>query len=223
MNQIIKQRFENLENKIVQIENSVTSGHSEFLGNQIYLDNNLLLQWQVQVKDLIVKLCGDNSSYYQTFISIENEGVSYGGFILFFQDLRSVFDAVKEDFESGYLISFESLIQADVFDSELEQAEILFKKGYLTASAVIAGVVIETTIRKLCDKNKIPHNSFDKMNSDLVKVGIYSKLDQKRLIAWYDIRNSAAHGLTDQFSKRDVEGMIRDVKRFVEENLEKAA
>ncbi|MDJ0732196.1 MAG: hypothetical protein QNJ33_19640 [Crocosphaera sp.] len=84
MNQIIKQRFENLENKIVQIENSVTSGYSVFGGNQTYLDNNLLLQWQVQVKDLLIKLCGENSSYYQTFISIENPGVSYGGFIPFF-------------------------------------------------------------------------------------------------------------------------------------------
>ncbi|MDJ0510350.1 MAG: DUF4145 domain-containing protein [Crocosphaera sp.] len=212
MNQIIKQRLQDLEKNIIPIENSINSED---------INQGLLIRWKVQIQDLILKIAGKNSSYYQEFISIKDEH-RWGEDSSRFKDWKHIFYAFKEDFESGYLISFEALIQADVFDSELEQAEILFKKGYLTASAVIAGVVLETTIRKLCDKNSIPHDSFDKMNSDLVKVGIYNKLDQKRLIALYDIRNSAAHGLDNQFSKRDVEDMIRDVKRFVEDKLDKA-
>ncbi|EGH05545.1 hypothetical protein PSYAE_27014, partial [Pseudomonas amygdali pv. aesculi str. 0893_23] len=66
------------------------------------------------------------------------------------KQLRAVFLAVKEDFEGGHLNSLRNLVQAEVFTSELDQAEELLKSGYATAAAVIAGVVLETTLRDLC-------------------------------------------------------------------------
>ena len=49
------------------------------------------------------------------------------------------------------------------------------------------------------------------MNSDLAKAGIYNKLQQKRITALADIRNSAAHGKPEEFSGDDVIMMIRDI------------
>ena len=54
-----------------------------------------------------------------------------------------------DDYKGGYLISIKNLIQADVFDSQLEQATELLSSGYKLAAAVIAGVVIETALRDL--------------------------------------------------------------------------
>ena len=53
------------------------------------------------------------------------------------------------------------------------------------------------------------------MNSDLAKAGIYNKLQQKRITALADIRNSAAHGKPEEFSGDDVIMMIRDIKQFL--------
>lgn len=123
--------------------------------------------------------------------------------------------AAKEDFEGGYLLPIRTLIQAEVFDSELEQANGLLNSGYYTAAAVIAGVVLETALRGLCDKEGIAHGKLDKMNADLAKAGIYNKLMQKRITALADIRNSAAHGKPNEFTAQDVTEMIREISQFL--------
>ena len=39
----------------------------------------------------------------------------------------------------------------------------------------------------------------DRMNSELTKAEAYSKLDQKSVTAWLDLRNKAAHGKYDEY------------------------
>lgn len=133
--------------------------------------------------------------------------------------MKAVFLAAREDFEGGYLSSVRTLVQAEMFDSELEQAEELLKGGYVTAAAVIAGVVLETALRELCDRSSIAHGKLDKMNADLAKAGIYSKLVQKRITTLADIRNSAAHGKPEEFTEQDVSAMLQDVCRFLTDYL----
>ena len=53
------------------------------------------------------------------------------------------------------------------------------------------------------------------LNDDLAKAGVYNKLQQKQITALADIRNSAAHGNYEQFTKEDVERMIDDIERFL--------
>jgi len=53
------------------------------------------------------------------------------------------------------------------------------------------------------------------MNADLAKAGIYNKLQQKRITALADIRNSAAHGKPEEFSEDDVKRMIEEIEQFL--------
>lgn len=137
-----------------------------------------------------------------------------------FERMRAVFLAAKEDFEGGYLNSLRNLVQAEVFTSELEQAEELLKSGYATAAAVIAGVVLETTLRDLCSTQELEHGSLNKMNDDLAKAGAYNASQKKRITALAAIRNSATHGKQDEFTAADVGGMIDDVERFLASTLQ---
>lgn len=132
-----------------------------------------------------------------------------------FRSLRAVLLAAKEDYEGGYLNKIRQLVQAEVFDSELEQAEELLNSGYITAAAVIAGVVLETGMREMCVDRGLQVGKLDKMNADLAKAGAYNKLMQKQITALADIRNSAAHGKSDQFAKDDVSSIIRDVQKIL--------
>ena len=134
--------------------------------------------------------------------------------------MYSIFIAFKHDYEKGYLTSIKTLIQAEVFETQLEQAEELLTSGYILASAVITGVVLETGIREICTRENISHGKLDKMNAELAKKGIYTKLQQKRITALADIRNSAAHGKQDAFTKDDVSKMIREVEDFLAKYLD---
>lgn len=53
------------------------------------------------------------------------------------------------------------------------------------------------------------------LNDDLAKASVYNKLQQKQITALADIRNNAAHGNYDEFTKEDVERMINDIERFL--------
>jgi hypothetical protein len=193
---------------------SKATHHSEIFGSGEYIDNELFLNWTVKVKNLLSRVCGKESQHLQEFQKKE-KNIAYATNYSVFKTLKAIFLAAKEDFEGGYLSSVKTLVQAEIFDSELEQAEELLNNGYLTAAAVIAGVVLETALRELCDKEGISHGKLDKMNSDLAKASVYNKLVQKQITALADIRNSAAHGKPNEFAKQDVANMIRDVNQLL--------
>jgi hypothetical protein len=198
---------------------SQSSKYNSFLEKTIVdVDGNKLLEWKVKVRNLLSKACGQESEHYTEFVKNETTGM-YGTYLSTLGSLRAIFLAAKEDYEGGYLQSTRSLVQAEVFDSELEQATELLCNGYKTPAAVVAGVVLETSLRELCERLGIDNGKLDKMNIDLSKANVYNKLQQKRITALADIRNSAAHGKPNEFSDRDVEDMIRDITRFVAEYL----
>ncbi|MCD4691424.1 MAG: DUF4145 domain-containing protein [Calditrichales bacterium] len=178
------------------------------------IDNELFTGWKVKVKNLLVTSCGEESQHFIAFEKGETRGTMESNYSIM-KRLGAIFLAAKEDFEGGYLSSLKRLVQAEVFDSEIEQAKELLNSGYKLASAVIAGVVLETTLRDLCDTNSIPHGKLDAMNAQLAKAGVYNKLQQKRITAIADIRNSAAHGKLDEFTGSDVENMIWNVEGFL--------
>lgn len=215
----LSRRFAELEQQLEAIGSTHHTTHSEMFGTTEKVDSDALSEWQVKAKNLLVKACGADSEHYKEFVKTEKP-VGYDSSFSIYKRVRSVFRAAKEDFEGGYLCSVKSLVQAEVFNSELEQATELLSKGYKLAAAVIAGVVLETGIREICDRHSITHAILDKMNSDLAQKGVYNKLQQKRITALADIRNSAAHGKPEEFSDEDVSAMIRDVESFLSNHIE---
>jgi len=209
----LSDRFDQLFSEIPVIESTIAHRRSDF-GDYTEMDDEAALTWKVKVKNLLVATCGKESQHYIEFIEAEKIN-SYESSSDAFKRMKSVFIASMDDYKGGYLTSIKNLIQADVFDCELEQAEELLSNGYKLASAVIAGVVLETALRDLCGREGIATGKLDKMNADLTKAGVYNKLQQKRITALADIRNSAAHGKPEEFSESDVTTMIRDIEQFL--------
>lgn len=213
MIQKLSNRFDQLLLQIPDIESTIKQRHSD-LGDYTEMDNEKALTWKVKAKNLLVATCGEDSQHYKEFTKAE-EIRGYESSSDSFKRMKSVFIAAMDDYKGGYLTSIKNLIQADVFDSELEQANELLSNGYLLAAAVIAGVVLETALRDLCAREGLSIGKLDKMNADLAKAGVYNKLQQKRITALADIRNSAAHGKPENFTETDVVNMIRDIEQFL--------
>ncbi|WP_040265183.1 DUF4145 domain-containing protein [Serratia symbiotica] len=213
MNKINK-RFEELLNQAKEIKDSEYETYIEGTGPYKHVDSEKLLNWLTKTENLIVNICGENSIYYSRFIENKNAKAHETNLILF-NRINAIFSALKDDYEDGYMTSYKSLIQAEVFDNELEQAKELLNSGYILAAAVIAGTVLETSLRELCDRESLAHGKLDKMNVDLAKAGTYNTIQQKKITAIAGIRNSAAHGKTDDFNKNEVSTMINDIEYFL--------
>lgn len=217
MSQKLSNHFEQLSNEITKIESTKADYNSDY-SSYTFVDDELLLKWKVQVKNLLNITCGKGSLHSQEFIDAEKSDGTESNYDVF-KRLKSVFAATFEDFKGGFLTSIKNLIQADIFESELEQAEELLNNKYKLASAVIAGVVLETALRDLCSREGLIHSKLDKMNADLAKAGVYNKLQQKRITALAEIRNKAAHGRPAEFTDEDVRIMIRDIEQFLATQL----
>ena len=210
-------RFDQLDSEIRTIEATKINEHGDF-GPYSRVDKKLLLAWVVKTKNLLISACGEKSQHYKEFVKAEKIR-TYESNYDSFERMKAVFSAAMDDYKGGFLTTIKNLIQADVFDTELEQARELLNSGYKLAAAVITGVVLETTLRDLCAQEYLTHSKLDKMNADLAKAGVYNKLQQKRITAIADIRNSAAHGKPEEFSEDDVKNMIRDVEQFLANHL----
>ncbi len=213
----LSQRFDDLAEEALRIAATKVTKHGGY-GNYDQVDEEIFDEWKVKAKSLIVKTCGNDSEHINAFVKAEKP-ITMDDSYSIFKRVKPVFMAAKNDFQGGFLTSVKNLVQAELFDSELEQATEILSSGYKGPAAVVAGVVLETTLRDLCTDNSLPHGKLDKMNSDLAKAGVYNKLQQKRITALADIRNSAAHGDWTSFSDDEVKEMIRDVERFLSDHL----
>lgn len=214
MNKILGKRFKELEEQMIRIACTEKESVNSSGIRTINVDTQELLGWCIKVKNLIIKVAGETSEHYKGFIKYENQSYMNGN-VNRFKYLKTVFLATKEDFEGGYLSSYKRIVQAEIFDTELEQARELLKNGYYVAAAVITGLVLETTLRELCNIENITVGKMNKMNDDLAKAGVYNSLVQKQITALAGIRNSAAHGKIDEFTKVDVEQMIPAIEQFL--------
>jgi hypothetical protein len=140
--------------------------------------------------------------------------------------VMGVVQALRDDISAGYLQSITELIHADIFSDFLEMASHLLKQGYKDAAAVIAGSTLESHLRKLANKNGLATDDIkglplkaDRLNADLARAIVYSKLDHKSVTAWLDLRNNAAHGDYNKYKADQVELMISAIQNFIVRNV----
>jgi hypothetical protein len=214
MTQLLKKRFAELESQAAAIAATQTASRDFNGGSSQGVPRDPFLAWCVKTKNLLAMACGTESEHYRAFVQAENYA-SWSGNLSNFLQAKAVFEAAREDFEGGYMTSVRNLVQAEVFETELEQARELLAAGYQSAAAVIAGVVLETTLRQLCIAKGIAVGKLDKMNADLAKAGQYNSLVQKQITSLAAVRNSAAHGDKGAYTEADVNNMLGEVERLV--------
>jgi hypothetical protein len=135
--------------------------------------------------------------------------------------IAGVLKALHDAYCAGYLSTVAELIHADVFADFIEMAEHLLAEGYKDPAAVVVGSTLEEHLRRLCARNGIAPDvagrpkKADQMNAELTSKSVYSKLDQKSITAWLDLRNKAAHGEYGEYSKDQVAILIQGVRDFM--------
>lgn len=140
--------------------------------------------------------------------------------------VMGVAQALRDDLRAGFIGALVELVHGEVFADFLEMAAHLEEAGYKDAAAVVAGSTLEGHLRELCRKAAIPVEAADKngrlvpkkantLNAELAKAKSYSKLDEKSVTAWLDLRNNAAHGAYDQYDAQQVRNMIEGIRGFI--------
>jgi hypothetical protein len=134
------------------------------------------------------------------------------------QNQNSILKSTEKRFESS-LFDLKEVLQADIFDSELEAAKELCKKGFLRGAGAIAGVVLEKHLGHICEnhgiKSRKKHPSISDYNQ-LLKDGDVIELPKWRFIQHLgDLRNLCDHKKERDPTKDDVDELIEGVDKVI--------
>lgn len=117
------------------------------------------------------------------------------------------------------LMDLKGVLQADLFDSELDTAEALSKAGYLRAAGAICGVVIEKHLHHVCDIHTIILRKKNPGISDLnqlLKDANIITVPQWRFIQHLaDIRNICDHAKGREPTKDEIEDLVTGTEKML--------
>lgn len=188
-----------------------------------------LFQWEVNCQSLLMQIIPSHHPHQHYIELIKNMPHGEGQLDSGLATLR----ALKDDFEKGFLDDISEQIKAELTADYMIQAEELIEEGKTSKynhvpAAVLAGTVLEKTLRELCDRQRPPiptvktngeHKTMAPLIDELKKAGLYNETRATQLRHFAAIRNHAAHGRFDQFNVADVKAMIEGVNRFLSEYM----
>lgn len=196
------------------------SGRKDSSYEVFYVDNALMSGFRAGSLSYISKVFGTAHSHFTEFDKCSNVARLANA-----KASVAILQAIKAEISSGWLTSIKSLITSELFSDFLDMATHFLDSGYKDPAAVMIGSVLEEHLRQLCLKNEIEieelkyekqvPKSADRLNNDLSRAEIYTKLDQKQITAWLDIRNNAAHGKYEKYSVEQVKAFLDGVLNFM--------
>ncbi|HJH30100.1 MAG TPA: hypothetical protein C5S51_10515 [Methanosarcinaceae archaeon] len=135
-----------------------------------------------------------------------------------FKQQLNIVKAINKRFESS-LFDIIQLVQADLFDSELEAAKELSTKGFLRGAGAVAGVVLEKHLLKVCDNHDVKitlrNPSIANYNNKLRDEGIYEKHSWRKILQLGDLRNLCDHNKNKEPKTENVDELIEGVESII--------
>ena len=134
-----------------------------------------------------------------------------------FQQQLNILKSVQKRFESS-LFDIKQLVQADLFDSEIDVAKELNKKGFIRGAGAIAGVVLEKHLAQVCENHTIKitkkNLTINDRNQLLKNADIIEVKDWRFIQRLADLRNLCDHNKKNDPKKEDIEELIGGVEKI---------
>jgi len=133
-----------------------------------------------------------------------------------FEQQMKILAAAERQFHSS-LFRIKQLLQADLFDSEIDTARELLRNGYLRASGAIAGVVLEKHLQQVSDNHGIAIKARSACISDyndaLKDANLIDVPTWRFIQHLADLRNLCDHKKQREPKTEEIEDLINGVDK----------
>lgn len=134
------------------------------------------------------------------------------------QRQTAILASVQKRFKSS-LFEIKSILQADLFDSELSAANELLKKGFCRGAGAIAGVVLEGHLQEVSANHQIKFRkkspTISDFNNGLKEAEVISVSQWRFISLLGDYRNLCDHKKPDDPSHSQVRDLIDGVEKVL--------
>ena len=204
-----------------------TDSHGHTRPTRYIVDADSFIQWRTSCTSLVDQVLPKEQIHRKTLEGFWQADVSKAAV----EGMTSIMRGLRDDFAQGILGNLARQVEAEIAGDYMGQAEQLLQEGTRgkfdhVPAAVLAGAVMEKTLRLLCEKQNPPISVFkpngepktmNPMIDDLKIAGLFVETKAKQLRGWAGIRNDAAHGDFDKFTRADVELMLKGIENFLAE------
>lgn len=130
----------------------------------------------------------------------------------------AIVKAVEARFSSA-LFEIRQLVQADLFDSELDAARSLLDHGYGRAAGAMAGVVLEHHLAEVCNAHQVAiskkNPTIADFNEALKSAGAIEVSQWRYIQHLADIRNKCDHKKSADPSPAEVTDLVDGVAKII--------
>jgi len=133
----------------------------------------------------------------------------------FFSQL-SIVTSCLNSFDSK-IYNIQTILQADIFDSEVDSAKHLLKNGFLRAAGAICGVIMEKHFSIVCNNRNI---QIKKKNptiadyNDALKDVAYDTIEWRKIQRLADLRNLCDHNKDREPTKDEIDELISGTEKI---------
>ena len=178
--------------------------------------------WLTAAQNLVHLICTDPTAPYRSKadrVALREHGYMINAAV---GELAAVLTALQNDADLGLLASVADRARAETFDDFLDHADVYLQNKRKKEAGVIAGVVFEDTVRRLCRKKTIVEKGerIDELISALSSKGEISGIKAKRARVAAHVRTKATHAQWDEFEFEDVRATIEITREFISSNLD---
>ena len=140
----------------------------------------------------------------------------FAGVVMRFQTQLAILRSLGRRFDSS-LFDIRQLVQADIFDSELDAAKELKGRGFLRAAGAVAGVVLEKHLGQVADSHNIKTRKKDPTIGDfndlLKNKGVLDTPSWRQIQRLGDVRNYCDHNKGREPTSEEVGELIDGVEK----------
>lgn len=135
-----------------------------------------------------------------------------------FEQQLNILKSIERRFEST-LFDIRQLVQADLFDSELDAAKELNKNKFTRGAGAIAGVVLEKHLGQVLTNHNLKstkkNSSISDFNDILKTAHVYDTPTWRKIQHLGDIRNLCDHSKTREPKQEEVDELITGVDAII--------
>lgn len=178
--------------------------------------------WRTQCLTFLVGVLGDHHVYSSEFSNTVLPAVVDTVLPSWVTTGLGILAALCDDLKNGHVTNFRALVAAEVFTDFLAQADYFIEQGYKMPAAAVCGAVLEDGLRQIAALKRITVKASDDLsalNHKCAQANVYSRLTQKKIQVWTDVRNKADHGQFTEYTDDDVRDMLSGVRSFVSDHL----
>lgn len=183
-----------------------------------FVDSKKFQDWATSAQSLLQKVFGEKSSYYQNFQGIYSKIINIA-YKESFDRCRAIVQAAREEYEKGGLTEIKLFLDHAVLEFLAEKTSEYLRREEKETACLLAMVLLEQSLLKLCSMKKVAGESVQEMNEALYQEKAYNIGTYQRITDWCYMKEDFRQCQGDKYSTAEVDEMLRGVQKFISREL----